>query len=240
MATKPLIGLTTTLIPNSFKNPAFSVNEPYQRSISTAGGLPVLIPHALVEDDLDALLIRLDGILFTGGDDIDPHRYGSSAHRKVKGISTQRDSSEIHLLQVMLDTPKPFLGICRGLQVINVAMGGSLYEDLNEQFAGALQHDNHRQPRDYLAHPVELEVGSYLEQILGTSQVQVNSLHHQGIHRLASNLRATGSAPDGLIEAIELPRHPFGVAVQWHPEELQEHETMRRLFRRFVQACQES
>jgi putative glutamine amidotransferase len=138
----------------------------------------------------------------------------------------------------MLDKPKPFLGICRGLQVINVAMGGSLYEDLNEQFADVLKHDNHLQPRDHLAHPVELEAGSRLEQVIEARQVQVNSLHHQGIHRLASDLYATGSAPDGLIEALELPGHPFGMAVQWHPEELQAHEAMRRLFIAFVGACQ--
>jgi putative glutamine amidotransferase len=122
--------------------------------------------------------------------------------------------------------------------VINVALGGSLYEDLGNQFPGALQHDNDLQyRRDYLAHPVSLVQGSRLSDILGVNELPVNSLHHQGIRRLAPALEATAHAPDGVIEGIELPQHPFGLAVQWHPECLQEHAPMRRLFQEFVSAA---
>jgi putative glutamine amidotransferase len=235
---KPLIGLTTTRSLISSGRSTYTVNEPYAKSISNAGGLPVLIPLDLSQDDLDGLLPRLDGILFTGGYDVDPRRYGNQPHPKAKGIDSDRDRVEIHLVQAAIEEGKPFLGICRGLQLINITLGGTLYEDINEQLPDALQHDNHRgHSRAYLAHNVKVEPGSCLKQILSDIDVQVNSLHHQGANRLAQELHATAFAPDGLIEAFELPGHPFGLAVQWHPEELQEHAAMRRLFQAFIQSC---
>ncbi len=234
---KPLIGLTTSRMPNPSRRPAFGTNLPYTTSIADAGGLPVLIPLNLSNDDLDLLLSRLDGILFTGGYDVDPRAYGSLPHPKVEGIDADRDRVEMHLLQSILPTTKPILGICRGCQVINVALGGSLFEDLPEQFPGSIPHDNHDQPRNYLAHSVEIDPHSRLAAILKTHDVQVNSLHHQGVRKLSQALQAAAIAPDGLIEAFEVPAHPFGLAVQWHPEELQEFEPMRFLFQAFVQSC---
>ncbi|OGN94292.1 MAG: hypothetical protein A2Z71_05050 [Chloroflexi bacterium RBG_13_50_21] len=234
---KPLIGLTTSRMPNPSGRPAFGTNVPYTKSVADAGGLPVLIPLNLSNDDLDALLPRLDGILFTGGYDIDPRHYGNQPHPKVEGIDVDRDRAEMHLVHAIIQSTLPFLGICRGCQVINVAMGGSLFEDLFDQCPGEIQHDNHDQPRNYLAHSVELKIDSHLAHILTSVTTQVNSLHHQGVRELAQVLRATAVAPDGLIEAFELPSHPFGLAVQWHPEELQEYEPMRRLFLEFVRSC---
>jgi putative glutamine amidotransferase len=235
---KPLIGLTSSRIHNKDGFPSFAVNETYSRSISTAGGIPILIPLDLTESDLDALLDRVDGIVFTGGYDIDPHKYGGQSHPKVMHIDQSRDETEIHLVKIMADRGMPILGICRGLQVINVAMGGSLYEDLPEQFPGSIQHDNHDKPRDHLSHIVRVENDTLLVQILNNNQVQVNSLHHQGVRRLGNHLRPAAYSPDGLVEAFELPGIPFGLAVQWHPEELQENEAQRRLFQVFVGACQ--
>jgi putative glutamine amidotransferase len=229
--------MSTTPIPAQNLTSTFQVNQPYKDSISNAGGSYELIPMNLTLDALDTLLTRLDGILFTGGYDVDPQCYGGQPHNKVEGIDADRDRCELFLVRRAIERGKPFLGICRGIQVINVALGGSLYEDLGEQFSPELQHDNHDQRRNYLAHHVKLEAGSRLDQILGTQNIQVNSLHHQGVRRLAPDVHATGYAPDGLVEAFELPSHPFGLAVQWHPEELQEHESMRRLFQAFVQAC---
>jgi putative glutamine amidotransferase len=132
----------------------------------------------------------------------------------------------------------PVFGICRGLQVINVALGGTLYEDLDDQFPNALKHDYYDdQPRDYLAHTIRVETDSRLARILGSSSTEVNSLHHQGIRRLAPSLRASAFAPDGLIEATELLEYPFGLAVQWHPECLQAYAPMRHLFQAFVDAA---
>jgi putative glutamine amidotransferase len=238
MISKPLIGLTTTRMPNPKMHPAYGVNVPYANSISSAGGLPILIPLNLPDDDLDLLLQRLDGILFTGGGDIDPTHYGNQPHSQVEGIDAERDHVEINLALTVMRIGKPFLGICRGIQVINVALGGSLYEDLVEQFPGSVQHDNHALPRNYLAHSVKVQPDSPLANILGGNQTKVNSLHHQGVRVLAPELSVIASAPDGLIEAVELLGHPFGWAVQWHPEELQELEPMRRLFKELVLACQ--
>lgn len=236
---KPLIGLTSSRMPNPSGRPAFGVNLPYTRSIAQAGGLPVLIPINLSMDNLDVLLPRLDGILFTGGDDIDPQEYGAQPHAKVEGIDVERDQLELHLVQAVIRAGKPYLGICRGCQVINVALGGSLYADLTEQYPGAIQHDQHGLPRDTLAHGIDINPDSLLAQILQGATTRVNSLHHQGVRKLAQLLRASAFAPDGLVEAFELPNHPFGVAVQWHPEELPKHAAMRRLFQAFVHACEQ-
>ena len=235
---KPLIGLTTTRMPNPSGRPAFGTNVPYTRAVSNAGGLPVLIPLELSSDDLDALLPRLDGILFTGGYDIDPQEYGGQLHPKVENIDHTRDKNETHLVQAVVEAGKPFLGICRGLQVINVALGGSLYEHLPDQLPGEVHHDNHGHPRNFLAHSVSVESNSQLANILLSNQAQVNSLHHQGVRRPAHELLPTAYSPDGLVEAFELPGDSFGLAVQWHPEELQGHESMRRLFQAFIQSCQ--
>lgn len=235
---KPLIGLTTTRMTNLPNSSTFFINEPYAKAVSTAGGLPVLIPLNISNDDLDALLFRLDGILFTGGHDINPREYGSQLHPKVENIDPTRDEIEIHLVKTTVESGKPFLGICRGFQVINVAMGGSLYEHLPDQLPGNVTHDNHHLARDFLAHSVSVEPDNHLSRIISNNQILVNSLHHQGVHKLAHKLLPTAYAPDGLIEAFELPKYSFGLAVQWHPEELQEHEAMRRLFQAFINSCQ--
>lgn len=197
----------------------------------------MLLPVHLTSDDLDALLPQLDGILFTGGYDVDPRRYGNAPHPKVEGIDIERDEMEVHLVQASVVKNKPILGICRGCQVINVALGGTLYEDLSDQFRGDVAHDRHDKPRDYLAHVVDVKAESLLVNILASSHAQVNSLHHQGVHRLAQELQVTATAPDELVEAFEIPGHTFCLAVQWHPEELQAHEPMRRIFEAFAEAC---
>jgi putative glutamine amidotransferase len=237
---KPLIGLTTSPMRNANRIPAFGVNQPYATAISAAGGVPLLIPLNLPNEDLDSLLLHLDGVLFTGGGDIGPRLYGNRPHPKVKGVNGERDQLEIQLFQATLAASVPFLGICRGCQLINVALGGSLYVHLEEQFSAKLQHDNHDYPRDFLAHHVRITPGTQLAHIIGAETAQVNSLHHQGVHQLAQELRPSAYALDDLIEAFELPAYPFGLAVQWHPEELQEYALMCSLFREFVQACEKA
>jgi len=234
---KPLIGLTTTRIAKASKTPKFGANEQYAKAISNAGGIPVLIPLNLSNDDVDDLTVHLDGILFTGGNDIDPRQYGNPSHRKVEGVDGDRDRIEIHLVRKIIPTGKPFLGICRGFQVINVALGGTLFEHLADQFPGNVRHDNHALPRNFLAHHVQIDPDSRISRIISTKQANVNSLHHQGVRNLAPELIPTGYAPDELIEAFELPGYAFGLAVQWHPEELQEDVLMRKLFEDFVNSC---
>ena len=236
--TAPLIGITTYRNPNRLGYPQNCISEAYVSSLEAAGALPAMIPLGLSESTLDGMLERLDGVLFSGGGDLQPERYGSQPHPLVHNVDLDRDRVELKLFEETIRRGLPFLGICRGLQLINVALGGSLYEDLLDQHPGALRHQAPDEwPRDQLAHTVQLEIDSRLSAILGGTELQVNSQHHQGIRRLAGGLRATAYAPDGIVEAFELPGYPYGLAVQWHPEWLQAHAPMRALFRSFAQAA---
>jgi len=234
----PIIGLTTSRTRNRSKLPQFCMGESYTSSLVKAGACPVIIPLGLSDEAVEALLSRLDGILFTGGGDVHPQYYNSSLHPLVSEIDTDRDQLEIRLIDRAVQAGLPFLGICRGIQVINISLGGTLYEDLLDQRPNSTEHQfSSGYPRDYLAHPVQVHDNSRLARILGSTKVEVNSLHHQGINRLAPGLQATALAPDGLVEALELPDHPFGLAVQWHPECLQAYPSMQALFHAFVQAA---
>ena len=236
--TSPVIGLTAArrTIPAGMR--LVSVAEAYIQALIQAGASPVVIPPGLPEEALDSLISGLDGLLFTGGGGIQPERDGAHSHPKISGVDPDRDRVELHILRQVVDQGKPFLGICRGLQLVNVGLGGTLYADISAQNPAALKHDFFRDwPRQYLAHPVQLEPGSCLAQILGGTKTSVNSLHHQAVRDLAPGLRPSGYAPDGLVEAFELPGHPFGLAVQWHPEWLTEHAPMRALFKVFVSAA---
>jgi putative glutamine amidotransferase len=235
----PVIGVTSNYFPpKDGKIAVFSVGEAYLQSVQRAGGIPVILPVGLSEHEFPSLLPRLDGLLITGGGDIDPARFGGPQHPRVYDIDTRRDDFEISLVQMAVKKGIPFLGICRGTQVINVALGGTLYTDLADQYPGALKHDNYPGiPRGYLAHRVSICTESRLALILGGDNFQVNSLHHQGLNYLAPDLSAAAFAPDRLIEAVELVGHPFGIGVQWHPEWMQEHEPQRQLFQALVQAA---
>jgi len=234
---QPVIGVTTYRNQNPLGFSQCSLAEAYIQALASAGAIPVLIPLGLTQSALDAIVTRLDGILFSGGGDVEPERYGSLPHIKVDGVDTDRDWIELHLLKNVINNNMPFLGICRGLQVINVALGGSLYEDLFDQRPNTIRHQFVTgMPRDFLAHTVQIEPESRLASILQLSETKVNSLHHQGIHRVAPGLKITATAPDGVVEGIELPNYPFGLAVQWHPEWLQTNPAMQALFRAFVNA----
>lgn len=236
----PLIGITTYRSLSRLNYPVLSATEAYVQSVSRAGGCPVLIPLGLPDETLTNLVLHLDGVIFSGGGDINPERYGSQAQPWVNSVDEDRDRVEINLFKAVIQCKMPFLGICRGIQLINVAMGGSLYEDLQKQGASSFKHDCFPgEARDYLAHPVRVEAHSRLGQVLGVDQVEVNSLHHQGIRDLAEGLRPSAWAPDGVIEGVEIPGYPFGLGVQWHPEWLQDHLAMRFLFREFVRSASE-
>jgi putative glutamine amidotransferase len=238
--TQPFIGLTTSRILNKYGYPQHAVAEKYIQAVINAGGLPLLIPLGLSSDSLLELFPRLDGIVFTGGGDIAPQVYGGGQHPKVDDVDTDRDRIELALAQAAAEQGKPFLGICRGFQLVNVALGGTLYEDILDQHTGAQRHAWFPDmPRDHLAHSIKLEPDSRLARILNDIEVQVNSLHHQGVRQVAPPLQPTAVSPDGIVEGLELPGHPFGVAVQWHPEWLQEHASMRSLFKAFVDASRD-
>jgi putative glutamine amidotransferase len=231
----PVIGLTTYNNKNKSGFPIAALMHAYISAINEAGGVPVMIPSGLPEDACQALLSRLDGLLMTGGGDIAIGRFDGTFHTRVTGVDPDRDAIEFGLLQAAAESGIPFLGICRGIQVVNVTLGGTLYTHIPDQFPGAIKHDyDSGAQRQLLAHEVIVEKESHLAGILGEIRLKVNSLHHQGIKELAPVLRPTAYAPDGLVEAVELPDHPFGMAVQWHPEWLTDQPVTRRLFRAFV------
>jgi putative glutamine amidotransferase len=232
-----MIGITCGMKTLAGKK-VISIPEAYIRAVIKAGGLPVIIPETVSPAELEGLRRRLDGLLLTGGADVDPARFNGKPNPKVYGIDAQRDEVEINLARLAASTSWPFLGICRGIQVINVALGGTLYTDIADQLPEALKHDYDSDTERALeAHPVELETDSALARILGGDTVRVNSLHHQGIENMAAGLRSIGTAPDSLVEAVELPGHPFGLGVQWHPEAMPDSLQMQALFRAFIEAA---
>jgi len=235
-----LIGITCGMKTQADKK-IISIPEAYMQAVFKAGGLPVIIPETVSPAEFDCLRQRLDGLLLTGGADINPLRFNGQPNPKVYGIDEQRDEVEINLARLAASTGWPFLGICRGIQVINVALGGTLFTDIMDQMLGALKHDyDSITERDFEAHPVQLEPDSVLTQTLGAPSVRVNSLHHQGIENVAARLRPIAAAPDRLVEAVELPGHPFGLGVQWHPEAMPDSLQMQALFRAFVEAARKN
>jgi len=233
---KPLIGITTFRSKNKDDHPIVALMQSYVDAVGEAGGVPVLIPSS-IGDGWETVYRRLDGILFSGGGDIALEEYSGDPHPRVYGLEPQRDFIEINLLKASAEEGKPFLGICRGCQVLNVAMGGTLYTHLRDQLPNSLEHDYPSNLRTVLVHEVKLEVGSRIAEIMDNPIVRVNSLHHQGLKMIAPALRGSGYSPDGLVEAVELPNHPFGIGVQWHPEWLTDQISNRNLFRKFIDAA---
>lgn len=238
--THPIIGLTINRLSlTNPLNPNQGLSESYIQAVSNAGGIPILIPLGLPQEHLQTLYSHLDGILLTGGSDVDPARFNGRSHMRVYDVDSDRDALEIGLVRLAVESGKPLLGICRGVQVINVALGGTLYTDLADHYPNALRHDWYPDiPRDYRAHEVEIDPSSRLAAVLGATRPQVNSLHHQGLERIGAGLSVVAKAPDGLVEAVENPERPFFIGVQWHPEWLQEVPAMRNLFKAFVTAAE--
>lgn len=222
--------------------PINAQNTSYVNAVIQAGGLPILIPLEVQGTLLEALFYRVDGLVFTGGGDIDPAFYNETPQvNNLNHIQRVRDETELTLMRLAMTRQKPFLAICRGIQVMNVASGGNLWQDLAYQRPGSMRHnyyyDDLRYPRNYLAHEVTLEKESLPGKILQTERLAVNSLHHQAVKEIPPALKAIGFTDDGVVEALEAVDHPFGLGVQWHPEELvHEHEAARKMFKAFVEA----
>ncbi len=233
-----VIGITTLQGKNPSGLSTVMLLQAYVHAILQAGGVPVLIPSMLAEAGWDVLYQRLDGILFSGGGDIGLDHFGGQPHPRVDDVDPLRDSVELSLVQAVVQDGKPFLGICRGIQTVNVGLGGTLYTHLPEQFPSRIDHTYPGNMRTVLVHEVKLEEGTRIAEVVDEPILNVNSLHHQGLKDIAPGLRVTGYAPDGLVEAVELPEHPFGLAVQWHPEWLTDQQPTRNLFRAFVQAAE--
>jgi len=194
----------------------------YVRSVVLAGGAPVLIPLDLGKAAWRSIYGRLDGILFPGGVDVNPAAYGEEPHPRLGRVDDALDEAELVFAQWALEAELPILAICRGIQLINVAAGGTLYQDLPSQRAGSLPHACYAPtyPRAYRAHSVQVEGETHLAAALGACECWTNSRHHQAVKDVAPGFAVTACAPDGVIEGIEKPSSLFVVGVQWHPESL--------------------
>jgi putative glutamine amidotransferase len=236
---RPLIGIPCHAdFRDGSRRPVYCNNRTYVHAVERAGGVPVLIP---LYDDLslmDTLLPRLDGLLLSGGADIEPSRYGEDRRELTDEPDKMLDEIELTLAAWAVREDIPTLGVCRGMQVLNVALGGTLYQDIRTLRPGSLPHSRREMPRDFLAHTVEVQPGSRMEAVLGTRSLMVNSLHHQAVHEPGKGVVISGCAPDGIAELLEVPTNRFMLAVQFHPEEIYMKEAhAARLFKAFVRAC---
>ena len=219
---RPVIGITASQFVETAGHGTFSrhsLTKDYSDAVHAAGGLPLILPfYADLAYDVGALL---DGIILSGGSDLDPRLFGDAdVHPATYDIIPARDAAELALARMAIERDLPVLGICRGIQTLNVALGGSLYQDVPTQFPESLAHRQQERaiPADLPGHTVTVAPGSLLERTYGSSSIAVNSFHHQAVKDIAPGLTATGWSEDGLIEAIESLSSTYVLGVQWHPE----------------------
>jgi putative glutamine amidotransferase len=234
---KPVIGITPS---HNTENDDLNMRPTYLRAVAAAGGLPLILPLETSEEDLKQLLSLCQGFLFSGGPDVHPFVYGQETHLHCGNISPERDRMESRLLSLAMEAGKPIFGICRGIQLINTALGGDLYQDIPSQAERDFPVCHQQAPAyRYPSHHVTIEKGSLLYDITGgLTTIEVNSMHHQAVRTPAPGLVPCAHSTDGLIEALEKPDYPFLLAVQWHPEYLwPSKEEAAALFKRFVEAA---
>ena len=238
----PLIGVSTSAC-IELHRPYVKATRYYADSVARAGGhavyLPVLPDAKEAQRSAAAVMQRLDGLILSGGnDDIQPHLYGEVAHRTLQWINPERDTYELALLEAAFKQQKPVLAICRGMQLLNVYLEGTLYQSLREQFAGAGQHYPDATEMRHPFHALQVKKGSRLHNILGAERIMVNSFHNLGVKDLGKGLTPTAWSEEGIVEAVEHGAYPFVLGVQWHPEAMtQDHAEHLALFTAFVAAA---
>lgn len=235
---RPIIGITPSLASDEGK---IYTPTSYPKAIISAGGTPLFFNFTRDDEMIEQYAAMVDGVVFSGGDDVNPATYGEEQLWACGEVCPLRDDFEIKLLKVLVEKypEKPILGICRGAQVLNVAMGGTLYQDLQSQVDGSIRHQQ-QQSSHYASHKAVVTDGSKLHAIYGCTEVKVNSFHHQAVKDVGEGLVVTARASDGVVEAFEKPDHPYFIAVQWHPERQVEgphHPEHKPLFQTFVDAC---
>ncbi len=230
---RPVIGLTSSFTAD---NNAQALPSNYVWAIESQGGIPLIIPAGIGPEHSDAILQKLDGLLLTGGPDVDPSYFGEEPHPKLGAVTPERDVIEIPLTRAAVARGMPILAICRGIQVLNIAMGGSVIQDIASQVKDPLKH-RQEAPRWHGSHSVTVAGGSRLAGLLGTTKIMVNTFHHQAVKDVAPGFEVTAQAPDGIVEGIERPGC-FIVGVQWHPEGMYDRvPEMARIFKGFVEAA---
>ena len=234
---KPVIGITPS---HNTENDDISLRPTYLRAILAAGGVPVVLPLEAGDDDLKMFAHMFDGFLFSGGPDPHPFLFGEETQANCGNASIPRDTMELALLKAVMNVRKPILGICRGAQIINVGLGGDIYQDIPSQTDQSFPIA-HRQPFAYPvpSHHVHIIKDTLLSRICGgRMEIAVNSFHHQAVREPAPGLVASGLAPDTIIEAVEMPDYPYLLGVQWHPEHMwPKDQAAANIFKNFVEAC---
>ncbi|MBQ3003645.1 MAG: gamma-glutamyl-gamma-aminobutyrate hydrolase family protein [Clostridia bacterium] len=230
---KPIIGIVTDID----NNLVTAVPDAYNHAIEQAGGTPIVLPYVRDEKTLAHFVALCDGFLFSGGADIDPRRYGEEVKETCGGIEPYRDEMEFLLFQKALNASKPILAICRGIQLVNAALGGTLYQDIPSEVHTEIAH-RQTEPKFSPSHEVNVLADTPLHGLVHTDRIRANSFHHQAIKTLANGLKVMATADDGIIEAVWAPDHRYLRAYQWHPERLFEiDESNRKIFKDFIGAC---
>jgi putative glutamine amidotransferase len=229
---KPLIGITA-----SFDKDTQQLHRNNTDSVLKAGGTPVILPYTVDLETIEELADRLNGLLLSGGGDIDPTLFGEEPLPGLGSIVPERDTLETELIRRMLKRNKPILGICRGCQILNIAAGGDMYQDLYSQRDGLLQHSQ-RAPREHASHTLQVIEGTKLYNIVGQSSYKVNSFHHQALRNLAPGFVLSATTKDDVIEGFESAGHAFVLGLQWHPETMTSTDPIaHKIFEAFIRAC---
>lgn len=229
---KPIIGVVPLV---DQERESFWMLPGYMNGIEQAGGIPIMLPLTSDEDDLQQMVRELDGFLFTGGQDISPNLYAEKTTPMCGQRCKERDAMEAVLFRLVYETDKPLLGICRGIQSINVIMGGTLYQDLPSEHPSSIVHCQHP-PYDVPIHTVSILPESPLYELLHKKTLMVNSYHHQAVKMLAPKLSVMATSEDGLVEAVYVPYKQFIWGIQWHPEfSCMTDESSRDIFSEFIQ-----
>jgi|SRR5690625_2527416 len=234
---KPIIGIVPSIDEES--NQYYS-NIENAEAIIRVGGLPYLLPYVTCNRDILRIVNIIDGLYVAGGNDVDPKYFNETPHEEIGEINPTRDIFELHLLKMMFKRNKPVLGVCKGMQMINVALGGDLYQDISSQYKDELIQHKQRAKIVHPTHPIDVKTGTKLYRMIKKKNVYVNSYHHQAVRRLGRNVIVSSYATDGVIEAIESTAHTFVIGVQWHPECLivSEDPSFLALYEFFIHHCQ--
>ncbi|AIY06523.1 gamma-glutamyl-gamma-aminobutyrate hydrolase [Planococcus sp. PAMC 21323] len=235
---KPIIGVTASL---ELGRDYYGIELADTEAIFAAGGLPVMLPHLVEEADLDEIAEHIDGLFLAGGYDIDPTLFDEEPHPNLGVIIPSRDAFELALAKKVMAMNKPILGVCRGAQILNIAVGGDMYQDITMQVKDDLLQHQQKAPKFHGSHFIDITEGSLLNRLTGKMRIKVNSRHHQANRLVPAPFVVSGKASDGMVEAIESTQHHFILGVQWHPENMARagDSASLQIFSGFVEACKE-
>lgn len=237
---RKIVGITCNTVARSERSQRRqTLNVAYLRAVEQAGAIPLILPNTRDSETAARYMDLIDGLLLSGGADLSPALYGQAPHPTVKGVEPDRDATEFVLTKAAIAADMPILAICRGIQTLNVALGGTLYQDLPTDQPSKINHSQTTAgiPRNQATHLIDIKAGTRLREIIGSDQMETNSMHHQSIKEAASGLRISAYAADGVVEAAEIPTAKFIIAVQFHPEETAPTDSLScKIFQSFVAA----